>query len=647
MVGRSLAAQLVKAIATVTTLSVTAVALAITWPSYLAGEQQAIGEAEAVATRLSGQLQFAAAETLLTSGNGAPARAKLLAAAERVLDERSRAGRETYAVTDQDGRVLAAADAALVGRPVADVRLSEPAWRELRSTGHALGDWRGQPSLVVRETIVLPGVERNWTLYLATPASIALADARNMAVVTLLFGFIAMLVTTLVAWRLGVALSQPVTAMAAAMRRMADGDLEVPTPTAHRTTELGDMARALETFRATARERLEAEAARRAAEKTAQDRSDFLAVMSHEIRTPMNGVLGMADALSRTSLSGDQRKMLQVLGSSGDTLLRLLNDVLDASKIDAGGVQFAVRPFDIGEAVSDAGEVFRKDAEAKGLELFLHGPAEACLVLGDAVRVRQAVHHLVSNAVKFTHAGTVSVEVSAGRLDSGHAAVRVRVSDTGVGITPDVQARLFHKFEQGDASATRAYGGAGLGLSIARDLARQMNGDVTVESEPGVGSSFSLALQLPLAEPESQAGRHAADGAGGLRVLVAEDNPNNRQVLELILGMVDADVTFAENGAEAVAQFGGACWDVVLMDVQMPVMDGLQATRAIRQLEGAEGRARTPVIAVTANAMPHHVEECLLAGMDAHVAKPVSAETLFSAISGLAAEEAEPAAEAA
>lgn len=471
-----------------------------------------------------------------------------------------------------------------------------------------------------------------WALHKTSPQELS----RETAVAAGLFGFTAVMLASLVAWRVGRALSKPVVVMARTMRRMAEGDLEVATPRTHTATELGDMAQALEAFRANARHRLEAEAARRAAEKTAQDRSEFLAVMSHEIRTPMNGVLGMAEALAHTPLTQTQGEMLSVLTTSGGHLMNLLNDVLDLAKLESGRLQVENLPFALDPVVREAAALFRSEAEAKGLTLSIAIPADAGRYSGDAARLRQVLHNLLSNAVKFTDAGSITVAVDVASGQGEPDTVRISVQDTGIGITPETQARLFEKFVQGDASTTRVYGGSGLGLAISRELARLLGGDVTVSSRPGEGSCFTLTvpllrmqvaaeIQAPVAPPAPQASRPP-------RVLVAEDNAANRQVLGLMLEMIQAEVAFAFDGSELIDQWSASAWDVILMDVQMPVMDGLEATRRLRALGRAEGRPRTPVVAVTANAMPHHVQECLAAGMDGHVAKPVRPAELFAAI---------------
>jgi CheY-like chemotaxis protein/nitrogen-specific signal transduction histidine kinase len=411
----------------------------------------------------------------------------------------------------------------------------------------------------------------------------------------------------------------------------------------------------LEAFRANARDLLEAESARRAAEKAARDRSEFLAVMSHEIRTPMNGVLGMADALGHTNLDPGQREMLTILNTSGSTLLALLNDILDYSKIEAGRIELEAIPFDVARVVHEVAELFRPQAEGKGLALSVTVPPIPPAVVGDPARVRQVLHNLVSNAVKFTHDGAVRIALGTRSVQAGATELLIEVADTGIGIAPEVQSRLFQKFVQGDASTTRAYGGTGLGLAISRELAQLMGGDITVRSRPGQGAAFTFRVKLPLAPAaehadEADAEDEQAPPLSSLRILAAEDNANNRQVLQIMLDMVGASVTFVEDGAAAVEEWAQAPYDLILMDVQMPVMDGHRATEEIRRREQTEGRRRVPIIGVTANAMAHHVEACMAAGMDAHVSKPIRPAALFETLSqvlGAARPTAAPKAEVA
>ncbi|HEY8572405.1 ATP-binding protein [Phenylobacterium sp.] len=380
----------------------------------------------------------------------------------------------------------------------------------------------------------------------------------------------------------------------------------------------------------------EAEAANRA-------KSAFLATMSHEIRTPLNGVLGMAQAMAMGDLSAVQRERLDIIRQSGEALLAILNDVLDLSKIEAGKLELEQAEFDIEELARGAHATFSAVAEAKGLEFALEiQPAARGAYLGDSVRVRQILYNLVSNALKFTEAGEVRVTV--GRKAE---ALRIVVADTGIGIPPQKLATLFQKFEQGDASTTRRYGGTGLGLAICRDLASLMKGAITAESTPGQGTTFTVVLPIPRTAarraPPQRPAPEPANATRPLRVLAAEDNEMNQLVLKTLLSQVGIEPVMVRTGKEAVAAWEAEPWDVILMDVQMPEMDGPSATAVIRTREAMEGRARTPIVALTANAMPHHIKEYADAGMDDFVAKPIEAARLFAALQA-AAEAPRPAA---
>ncbi|WP_293361103.1 ATP-binding protein [Phenylobacterium sp.] len=364
-------------------------------------------------------------------------------------------------------------------------------------------------------------------------------------------------------------------------------------------------------------------------------KSEFLARMSHEIRTPLNGVLGMAQALSaEPDLQPGHRQSLSVIRQSGQSLLTILNDVLDLSKVEAGRLELEEIAFDLEATVRGAQETFAPQAAAKGLVFRLHLDASARGAFrGDPTRVRQILYNLLSNAVKFTEAGEISLTVTA-----PNDVLTVVVTDSGIGIAPADLARLFSRFQQVDSSTTRRYGGSGLGLSICRELAELMGGSVTVESQTGKGSRFIVTLPLPRVEraPAAPAAdtldAGLADSDVSLQVLAAEDNPVNQLVLTTLLGQVGVAPDVVGDGAAAVAAWRDGAWDVILMDVQMPVMDGVEAVRAIRAAEAAEGRPRTPILALTANAMAHQVAEYLAVGFDGHVAKPIDAGRLYQAL---------------
>ncbi len=364
-------------------------------------------------------------------------------------------------------------------------------------------------------------------------------------------------------------------------------------------------------------------------------KSAFLATMSHEIRTPLNGVLGMAQAMQADELSDVQRARIAVVRESGETLLAILNDILDLSKIEAGRLTLETTEFDMGELARGAHAVFSAIAEERGLAFSLEiDEAALGTYQGDPTRVRQILHNLASNALKFTAAGEVSISLRA--LEAG---VRVQVCDTGEGIAPEALDRLFDKFVQADASTTRRFGGTGLGLAICRELTQMMGGAIGAESLPGKGSTFTVDLPLirlgdarqAIAAPSAQP-RQAAPELAALRVLAAEDNATNQLVLKTLLAQVGVKPTLVENGQLAVEAWESGAFDLILMDMQMPVMDGLTATRRIREGETLQGRSPTLIVALSANVLTHQVEAYREAGMDAHLAKPIEVGRLFEIV---------------
>jgi len=358
-------------------------------------------------------------------------------------------------------------------------------------------------------------------------------------------------------------------------------------------------------------------------------KSEFLAHISHEIRTPLNGVLGMAQAMAREPLPEEQAERLEVIRQSGETLLTLLNDVLDLSKIEAGKLDLEAVDLDLGEVMRGACRPFQLLAEQKGVAFRLRLRDAGGHCRGDPTRLRQVISNLASNALKFTERG--AIEVAAERTGQR---VRFSVSDSGVGMTPEALARLFQPFSQGDASITRRFGGTGLGLAISRELVELMGGAISVDSELGRGSTFAFDLDLPAMARTAQVSRPGRNARrpGALRVLAAEDNRINQLVLRTLLAQTGLQVTEVENGAQAVEAWEREPWDAILMDVQMPVMDGPAATEIIRRREQETGRERTPIIALTANAMTHQAAEYLSRGMDALVAKPIQVEQLLATL---------------
>jgi signal transduction histidine kinase/ActR/RegA family two-component response regulator len=378
----------------------------------------------------------------------------------------------------------------------------------------------------------------------------------------------------------------------------------------------------------------ELEAARDAANAANVLKTQFLANMSHEIRTPLNGVLAMAEVMALGNLEQVQRDRLDVIRRSGGLLLAVLNDVLDLSKIEAGKLTLFEDDFDVELAISQARENFEVMAQAKGLAFGIEVADEARgWWRGDADRLRQVIGNLLSNAVKFTPQGSVTARVDVG--SSG--GLRIVVTDSGVGIAPEKLPTLFEKFIQADNSATRRFGGTGLGLAICRELTQMMGGSINVESREGHGSTFTVELPLARGKPASLQQVDPPQGAddGALRLLAAEDNPTNQQVLGAVLGSLGIEVHIVPDGREAVEAWRTGAYDLILMDIQMPVMDGISAASTIREAERTSGRRRTPIVALTANALTHQVEEYLAVGMDAHVAKPIEIAKLYDAISAV------------
>ena len=375
------------------------------------------------------------------------------------------------------------------------------------------------------------------------------------------------------------------------------------------------------------------ERAQQQAVEANQAKSAFLALMSHELRTPMNGVLGMAHALKQTRLDDRQTAQVEMLIRSGDGLMAILNDILDVSKIEAGKLELEDIAFDLGEVGVRVIDLWRDTASAKGVELSYElAPGAPRWLSGDPTRIRQIMLNLVSNALKFTQVGEVRLSVRP-LIAQGEDTIRfeIAVSDTGIGITPEQQARLFRSFAQADAATTRRFGGTGLGLAICRQLTDLMGGEIAVDSEPDRGSVFRVILELPRADPVHLSEPQAESGdLSHLTLLVAEDNPINQAVVRAVLEAVGARLETAKDGAEALDMLREKAFDLVLMDVHMPRMDGLEALRRIRA--GETGDARQPVIALTADALPGEDQKLMAHGFDDVQPKPIQPMALIAAI---------------
>ncbi len=381
--------------------------------------------------------------------------------------------------------------------------------------------------------------------------------------------------------------------------------------------------------------------AREAAEAANRAKSVFLANMSHEIRTPMNGVLGMLQLLQDSEPTPEQAALIDTAERSAVWLLQIIGDILDLSKVEAGKLELERAPFDLREAIRDVTELLRVRAVEDGLDLEVRvGDEIPRQVLGDIARFRQVLLNLLGNALKFTKEGAVTVEASSRPLEKNRVEFDLRVRDTGIGIPEEVLPRLFAPFSQADSSTTRQFGGTGLGLAISRHLVELMGGAITVTSEPGIGSEFRVQLPFTAAaeSPDTayavSPSPHVDDGLLHGHVLVVEDNPIGQRVATMLLQKLGLTSDVAANGRLAVEAWERCSYDLVLMDCQMPVMDGFEATRVLRQLESDSPlRERpTPIIALTANVQPSDVQACLDAGMDAYLAKPVRRDALREAV---------------
>ncbi|TCS13626.1 ATP-binding protein [Caulobacter sp. BK020] len=372
-------------------------------------------------------------------------------------------------------------------------------------------------------------------------------------------------------------------------------------------------------------------AARARALAANEAKTEFLATMSHEIRTPLNSMLGFSQLLvERRDLPPDVRRQLTLIDSAGTALLTVVNDILDFSRVEAGQVELLFQPTSAAAVLHDAVGIIRPEAENKGLalEVDVVDPVGGLHDL-DGLRLRQVLLNLLNNAVKFTEAGRIRacLTVEPGEIEDR---LKFEIVDTGVGIAVERQGRLFQRFSQVDSSASRPYGGAGLGLAISKALVELMGGKIGFDSAPGHGSAFWLELQAPQVEPYDVGEPQPAAAPGAARILLVDDHPMNREIGAALLSLVGCQVETADNGEQAVAKAARGGFDIILMDIHMPQMDGLAATRAIRALDGGAGEV--PIIAMSADALPQQVERCYAAGMVDHVAKPVQREVLYAKV---------------
>jgi signal transduction histidine kinase/CheY-like chemotaxis protein len=522
------------------------------------------------------------------------------------------------------------------------------------------------PHVEGKAKIYINGKEVAWILVRLSRKVVEAAEARHLEQILYTVAALAVALLTSVFAALHF-LTRPLDRMTNLMQRFATGQLGGQIPFVTRNDEVGRMAQALAVFRDHAIERRNAELAlhrrseelvalnkdllkaRDAAESANRIKSEFLASMSHEIRTPMNGIVGMVHVLMATPMQADQREKLSTLANAASTLLNILNDILDISKIEAGRLELDVAPFLPRRMLDDMMALWRPSALNKGLGLKSSVDSDVPLVmLGDANRIGQIVANYLGNAIKFTERGTVTVRLSGERKGDGVYRLRVALTDTGIGIAPDTIPRLFQKFSQADNSTTRKFGGTGLGLAICRELAQLMGGQVGVDSAPGKGSTFWFAVDcrvadatiLPMPEASSRSRLLALPGERRLHLLVAEDNQINQVVVSSMLRTAGHECDIAADGREAIAAVQKGSYDGVLMDIQMPVVDGVEATRAIRKL--GDTYLKLPIIALTANAMAGDEEHYLGLGMNDYVPKPIDPDRLTLALRRSIATDAAP-----
>jgi signal transduction histidine kinase/ActR/RegA family two-component response regulator len=539
-------------------------------------------------------------------------------------------------IVTSDGELIAAPglarDGVVDARAVAQAQAREGV-ADLVAQIRARGDDAG--AIRHRDRVVAYGrlKEPDWYFLMSFPSGDLVWAAVKTASWVLLFGVLGVVVQVALLYRvMRITVERPLGVLADAHRT---GDLAEAGPIEARTDEIGALARTLRRQRdgnAELLRSLEERVAERTVEleRANQAKSLFLANMSHELRTPLNGVIAIGDRLAEEADPERRRELAALVTSSGRLLEQVLGDILDVSKIEAGQFQLNPAPFDLARLVGGVAELHRASAEAKGLEFrwWLEPDLEGSY-LGDAGRISQILNNLLANAVKFTGVGGVSLTV-----DSGDRGLGFTVSDTGVGFDDEVRQRLFKRFVQADQSITRQFGGTGLGLSICAALAEMMGGGIDARAAIGLGATFRVDLPLPRVQAveDHEEDDGEAVSLEGLRVLVAEDHPTNQKVVRIVLEPFDVALTMVDDGQAALAAFEPGAFDVVLMDMQMPVMDGLTATRLIREREAAAGAAPVLLIMLTANAMEEHVAAAKAVGADLHLSKPMRPAQLLDAL---------------